>query len=190
VRTLPPGTYDNVVVPPGARCFLANAQVKGSVKALENSRLFGYSNTVLGNVIGDKAEVVVFNSSTVRENIDIKEGEVNDRGRDVDIFRTTVQEGNIKIEKMTGDIAVEASRVLKGDIQVFDNIIIGRFLGLENLLSNVGQNFQVFKNTGPGDKMVVGNTVGENLQCFENTPPFLGGPNEAQKAEGQCTAGL
>jgi hypothetical protein len=68
------GPHDNVVVPPGALCYLNNAQVKGNVKALENSRLVGGNlgpNTVQGSVYGDKAEIVQFNRSTVRGNIEI-----------------------------------------------------------------------------------------------------------------------
>ena len=52
--------------------------------------------------------------------------------------------------------------------------------------NHVTGNMGVLKNSGDGDKQVVGNTVGQNLQCFDNTPPFLGGPNTAGKAEGQC----
>jgi hypothetical protein len=180
------GPHDNVVVPPGATCTLLNAQVQGSVKALEDSELRGGVNTVQGNVIGDKAEVVIFNASTVRGNIEIKEGEDDNPGRDVDIFNTTVQEGNIKVEKMTGDITVEESHVLKGNIQIFENLISGTIFGLDIIRSDTAQDLQVFKNKGPEPKTVTGNTVGQNLQCFENDPPFEGGPNTAQKAEGQC----
>ena len=44
----------------------------------------------------------------------------------------------------------------------------------------------MFKNRGPGPKTVQGNTVRGDLQCFENDEPFLGTPNVARKAEGQC----
>jgi hypothetical protein len=37
-------------------------------------------------------------------------------------------------------------------------------------------------------RKVTPNRVGENLQCFENDPPFIGQPNVAKQAEGQCGA--
>ena len=78
-------------------------------------------------------------------------------------------------------------RVLKGDIQVRENTIAPfvRSLGVDNNFVLQG-NVQVFKNAGEGRKTVQNNQVGKDLQCFENTPPFVGGPNVAQKREGQC----
>jgi hypothetical protein len=68
------GTFDNVVVPPGARCTLENSFVQGNVKALESSQLVIENSNVRGNVVGDKADLVQVNVSTVRESISIKEG--------------------------------------------------------------------------------------------------------------------
>ena len=183
------GPHDNVVVPPGATCVLNNAQVKGNVKALEDSQLFSISGTtVQGSVFGDKAEVVQFSNSTVRGNIEIKEGEVNDQGLlDVFLQRTTVQEGNVKIEKMTGEVLVINNDVHKGNLQLFENLPAAP-AGMRVLFNEVAQDLQVFKNRGPATKQVAGNTVGENLQCFENDPPFIGQSNVAKKAEGQCGA--
>ncbi len=184
------GPHDNVVVPPGAPCVLNNAQVKGNVKALENSRLLAIlgNNTVQGSVYGDKAEIVQFNNSTVRGNIEIKEGEVNDGGLDVNLTNTTVQEGNVKIEKMAGEVIVNRSPVQKGNLQLFENLTVTGLLGIRVANNEVAQDLQFFKNRGPSPKVVAGNTVGENLQCFENDPPFIGQPNVAKKAEGQCGA--
>jgi hypothetical protein len=50
VGTLPPGTYENVVVPPGASCTLEGSVVEGNVKAFEGSRLTMLGNDVRGNV--------------------------------------------------------------------------------------------------------------------------------------------
>ena len=44
---------------------------------------------------------------------------------------------------------------------------------------------QVLRNLGPGSKTVMQNFVG-HLSCFDNSPPFIGGPNNAQQADGQC----
>jgi hypothetical protein len=190
------GVHDNVVVPPGATCFLNNATVNGNVKALQDSRLFMTGDTVFGNVEGDKAENVSVRNSVVRQNILIKEGETPGPGfNDAIVCATTVQEGNIQVEKMAGEIVIGAFQafcqpniVEKGTIKVEDNLVVGgAFFGLQIRQNQVAQNLQVFKNKGPGaPKVVQGNTVGQDLQCFENDQPFIGGPNAAQKAEGQC----
>jgi hypothetical protein len=192
------GTFDNVVVPPAARCTISDSTVRGNVKALENSQLVIQQSNIRGNVEGDKADLVQVNSSMVRGNILIKEG-----GPAVApfpagavicltnvcealVFVTTVEEGNVQIEKMTGDAVVSFARILKGNAKVEDNFIpAGDALAV--LATPIAQNLQVFKNKGPGTfKQVTGNTVGESIQCFENDPPFVGGPNTAPKKEGQC----
>jgi hypothetical protein len=191
------GVHDNVVVPPEAFCSIEGAQVNGNVKALHDSRLFMFGTTVFGSVEGDKAEVVTIrNNSVVRQNILIKNGETPDND-DAVVCATTVQEGNIHVEKMTGEIIIggfsgtdcSPNTVEKGSIKVEKNIsapLINGF-GMNIVGNQVAQNLQVFKNKGLGStKFVLGNTVGQNLQCFENDERFIGGPNAAQKAEGQC----
>lgn len=200
VGALPPGLYDNVVVPPGATCTVASSTVRGNVKALENARIDIFASTIQGNVEGDKADVVVVRNSTVREDISIKEGGPAAPPAvgllcaaggpltpcEAVVTRTTVQEGNIQIEKMVGSVAIESTTVTEGDVKLEENTIPpNEFLFITNNPLIAG-NLQVFKNTGVGFKIVTRNTVRGNLQCLENTPPFTGGPNTAQKAEGQC----
>jgi hypothetical protein len=72
--TMTGGTFDNVVVPPGATCVLIEATVLGNVKALEDSRLCIDFSDIGGNVEGDKADVVQIFGSDVRGQISIKEG--------------------------------------------------------------------------------------------------------------------
>jgi hypothetical protein len=77
----------------------------------------------------------------------------------------------------------------KGNIKVEENTVTSVFgfgAGLRVDQNRVAGDLQVFKNRGPAQKTVQGNTVGENLQCKKNSPPFVGGPNAAKKAEGQC----
>ena len=73
--------------------------------------------------------------------------------------------------------------VEKGNITVEDNVATDGIIITKN---EVAQNLQVIKNRSTGDMSVTRNVVGANLQCFENTGVFVGGPNSAQKAEGQC----
>ncbi len=196
------GTFDNVVVPPNARCTLSSATVRGNVKALENSQLVIQSSTIHGNVEGDKADLVQVNSSTVRGNITIKEGGPASAPFPVGtiscfgapatvtvcealVLSTTIQEGNVQIEKMVGDVAVLSSRVLKGNVKIEDNSVGLELLFIVN--NTIAQDLQVFKNSGTAtNRSVTNNTVGQSIQCKENQLPFTGGPNTAPKKEDQC----
>jgi hypothetical protein len=179
------GTHDNVVVPPGAGCAINDADVKGNVKALENSRLFADGTTFGGNVVGDKAELVHLNNSTIRGNLEVKEGETDDPGFDVFVTTNTFTGGNLKIEKMTGVIVVTRNTGV-GNMQVVENSL-GFFDSLIVEENEVAGDLQVlFKNSG-GFKEVIFNTVGGNLQCSDNDPLFVGQPNTVTgNAEGQC----
>jgi hypothetical protein len=197
------GTFDNIVVPPGQTCNLTNATVLGNVKAFQDSRLSMFNTTVLGNVETDKADIVQMILSTVRQNISIKEGGPAGppapsfnvcRGSDgnftpceVLILLTLVEQGDVQIEKMVGTILIEDLEVRVGNLTFQENSIEPTevFRVTDTI---VGGNLQVLKTTGAGNKVVVLNAVGENLQCFENDPPFVGQPNTARQAEGQCAS--
>jgi hypothetical protein len=197
------GTHDNVVVPPGATCFLSGATVRGNVKALADSKLEVFSSTVHGNVEGRAADSVVVTQSTVRENVNIFEGgpaagpvfgtvacTVVTNICEAAVVSSTVT-GNVHIEKVTGSIRVgsilipTAGRPFpNGNVQVYDNVVpAGEDLVVAN--NSVAQNIQVYKNRGPGQKTVTANNA-DQIQCFENTAPFTGGPNGTGKKEGQC----
>jgi hypothetical protein len=199
------GTHDNIVVPPGATCFVSGANVRGNIVALQDSRLRVDSSNVGGSIYGEKADVVQVIRTTVRENIIIKEAgpPVGVPGFatcafggpfttcEALVFESIVQEGNVQLEKIHGTVFIEATGVLSpigGNVKVEDNLAspAEEFMAVED--SRIRQNLQVFKNRGPGLKNVGGNTVGEDLQCFENEPPFFGGGNVARQAQGQCTA--
>jgi hypothetical protein len=179
------GSFENVVVPPGATCDLVDSTVDGNVKALKDSRLAVVNTTVGGNVKGDEASSVQVIQSTVGGNVKITEG------HDPLISSAVVQnslilDGNIEIEKGRfpfGDWLVEANAVR--NIKVEKNEAGADLLSFVQL-NDVARNVHVLKNEGPGLKEVTGNTVGRNLQCKKNDQPFVGGPNTAQRAEGQC----
>lgn len=195
------GAHDNVVVPSGAVCILTGATVSGNVKALEDSRLFVNASTVAGKVEGDKAsEVRVQFESQVGGNIAVKgadEGSFNavdinvrvggdvqfEENHGVVFIDAALIAGDVDVVKNIGRVEVEFNAV-GGNVKVEDNVIDVR--GMSVAGNQVTGNMGVFKNSGDGAKQVVANTVGQNLQCFDNTPPFVGGPNTAGKAEGQC----
>jgi hypothetical protein len=180
------GTFDNVVVPRGATCFLLGSTVRGNVTALEDSRLFMVEDIVGGNVEGHKASAVGVLFSTVRGNIYIIEAH-DPTFFSALVLGTTLPKGNIHIEKgrfPNGDWVVEASTLAKGNIKVKENGSLAESFIFDN---QVAGDVQVVKNTGPGFKSVDGNTIGGNLQCKKNQEPFVGQPNVVRgKAEGQC----
>jgi hypothetical protein len=206
------GMHDNVVVPPGQTCILNAATVRGNVKALQDSRLrVAAGSNVRGNVEGDKADIVQVSNSTVRENISIKEGgpaaapalgfQFCQLGTNPPnpptpcealVINSTIEDGNIQIEKMHGDTLVRSNGLLSmspigGNVLIYENFVpAGQAFSIDS--NSVSQNVQVFKNKGPVGKIVGANTVGENLQCFENDPPVFSFLNVARQAQGQCTA--
>lgn len=115
--------------------------------------------------------------------------------------------GNVDISKNTGTLEIEHNTI-GGNVNIHDNVVPATYTGgpatpgpggcgvptsfilgaggmsiFNNQLPS--NNMQVFKNTGPGNKQVVANTV-ERVRCFGNSLPFVGGPNVAEEAEGQC----
>jgi hypothetical protein len=50
----------------------------------------------------------------------------------------------------------------------------------------VSGHMQILRNSGDGAKQVQGNTVARRLVCRDKDEPFLGAPNVAGSAEGQC----
>jgi hypothetical protein len=194
---LPPGTYDNIVVLKGQTCTLANSIVRGNVRVLENSRLIARDNTIRGNLMANKADVVDLQSlnpavpDIVGGNIHIKQG--NDLAL---VCGQTLPRGNVHIEKFgpdalgigvgddefcPGAVGGGGNTLEKGNIQVTDNTVTGN-LGVDQ--NRVGGNILVYKNSGSGNKTVAFNTVSKNLRCRDNDPPFLslantvGGKNE------------
>jgi hypothetical protein len=189
----------DIVVQPEATGLVENTIVKGNVKALENAVLrvsrSGVTQSFIGgNIEGDKAEIVQILNSVVGGNITIKEGgtaEVDD----VAVCGVVLTNGNISIEKTTGNILVAPfsplcgpNVLLNGNIQVQENVIptdpnvVFELSIVGNTVTN--GNVQVSKNTGPGPKSVGNNVVTGAIQCKENSTPvtggFLGGPAQCR----------
>jgi hypothetical protein len=206
--TLPTGVYDNVVVPEGTFCNLSDSIVRGNVTALERSRLVMVRDEangnvkglqqaevvivdteVRGNIKGDKADVVAVITSIVSGNIHIVGANVPGPFGPVSAYvhGTRLPQGNIHIEKNTTLGVIIGNTVLeKGNVKIAENVVHSPIFGLVIRANQVAGNMQVFKNSGPAEKFVQFNDIRAALRCFENTAPFIGGPNLAQKAEGQC----
>jgi len=202
VGFLPPGTYDNVVVPRDTDCNLSGSTVRGNVMVLRGASLFSSGNQIGGNLQGDRPRFVGSLGDTIGGNFSVT-GATGMPGFSFPPFSLNVfvcgarlPDGNISVKKsVNGTVAVGSqlgacpgNTVAKGNIQVQDNFIPAPPEALAVSGNTVGGNIQVFKNRGPGQKMVAANTVRQNLQCKENDEPFVGAPNVARNAEGQCSA--
>lgn len=150
VGFLPPGAYDNVVVPPGAFCLMEAAEVRGNIKNF--GQLSAIDTVVGGNVEGEPGPA----TSTLLG--------AGARGEAVTV------RGNVQIKGQTGTSGYSGAggRVVR---------IGGDFSYLENsgpLVANtgiIGGNVKAEQNTGGG--FIVSSRIGGNLECKENTPPLL-----------------
>ena len=178
------GTFANVFVPAGATCRLQRSTVNGNVLAREGSRLYVSDTRVAGNIDGVEARVVQVKGGSLEGSIQIADGSSAGEVGAAVYGRTVLTQGNIQIIKMnTGSIRIADVRLVKGNIKVEEN---STGSSLEVVRNSVAQNIQVNKNQGSGSKAVQGNRVSQIVQCKENTSPFVGGPNAAAEAEGQC----
>jgi hypothetical protein len=178
------GTFANVVVPAGATCNLQGSTVNGNVLARERSRLLVSDTRVAGNIDGVAARTVQVKGGSVGGNIHVGDGlSAAELGAAV-YGGTVLTQGNIRIRRMnTGAIRIADVKLKNGSIKVEEN-----FVGLSlNVVRNyVAQDIEVRRNRGGGQKTVRDNQVLQNIKCQENTAPFVGGPNQAASAEGQC----
>jgi hypothetical protein len=195
VGTLPPGTYDNVVVPRDTDCFLTGAVVRGNVKVLRGAALFSNLNRIEGNVQGNRPRFVGSVGDTIGGNFQVtgatgQPGFPFD-GLSVNVFvcGTRLTDGNVAVEKSRNGTVVVGTQleacqgnIVAGNVKVEKNFIPpGEFLAVAR--NTVGGNVQVFENTGQGGKSVIGNVVRQKLQCKRNDEPFIGGPSTARPPE-------
>ena len=181
------GTFQNVTVPSGQFCALTNSFLTGNLKALPGSMLTSMNNTIRGDIQADKALFVDVVGDHVGGNIEIFEGPGRDPFQfgflDYRVREATVMEGNIHVSKNQGNVFVEENMLLKGNIVVEDNFNLIQLIVEHN---ETPRNIQAYKNMGAGPKVVRFNIAGQVIQCFGNQPIFVGAPNTAPRAEGQC----
>jgi hypothetical protein len=115
--------------------------------------------------------------------------------------------GNIDVSQNTGTLEIEHNTV-DGNVTIANNVVPLGYTGgpatplpggcgvPTSLILNTGgmsvfnnraenSNMHVVRNTGPGNKTVNFNTV-KTIVCLNNDPLFVGGPNTAEHAVGQC----
>lgn len=196
------GTFDNIVVPPDAFCTLSNSTVNGDIRALDRSRLFMINMSIAGDIEGNRAENVQLVAINDARNLVGGSIRIRDGGEGAFICGTDLSNGSIEVERMTGFgdqngfVHIGGSiceggygggnTLPNGDIRVHDNTHPENGIGLQITGNSVGGDLRVTNSQGPGEKLVQNNLVGGTLACSENEAPFLGGPNVAGAAEGQC----
>jgi hypothetical protein len=154
------GILKKVIVPPGATCILANADVSGNVEVKPRGAL-----TITG-------------ATRIGGNLQ------SDGGRYVRVLGAGVTiVGNAEVKKAQEWSGYEPGTQILGNFQYEESSGLLRAQG-----GRVQGNVQISKNTGGGT--VSGNTIRQNLQCSENRPAPQGGGNLAGgNKQGQC-AGL
>ncbi len=185
---LPSGDYDDVVVPAGEICVIANVTVTNSVTVEAGGMAFIQGSQIGGDVVAQDAEAVQLNGgTTVGGNVSITGGggwvfsscSVDDATIVGDLSCTRQNPGSPVIRAEQGETSIG------GSVDLSRNFINpGHVLLLETVL--IGGAAEVSRNSGGGYKHVAGNTVTGTLSCKQNDPTFAGGPNTAAKIKGQC----
>ena len=167
------GTYDNVVVPSGADCILAGAQVTGNVRVESGASLHAIAATTIGgNVHGIHSRFVLLQFQTqVGGNLHIHGG---DAGTTSGFDILTSIGGNAQIELNAGKTFVDAA-IVGGQLHIMRNSGC-----IEAEFNTVGGNVRVEDNiiplvsvcplgNVPGGMSVTGNMVSGNLMVLRNT---------------------
>ena len=188
------GVFERVVVPAGAMCGLTNSIVEKDVVALEHSVLGMSFTSVGGDLKGKKADVIQVQEVTIGGNVDVRNGGSHPLFIEVVLCGVTVTRGHMHVQNMTGGIQIglasqpqfcsTPSRI-GGHLELKENLITAaRMMSVRGNM--VGGDGKIFKNEGPGTKVVQSNTFAKQLDCKGNAAPFVGGPNVARRTEGQC----
>jgi hypothetical protein len=185
------GDFDSVTVPPGQLCFLLDSTVAGNVTVEEDALLAAGGNMIGGNLAGDGYEVVQAVGNRIGGNVRLQNG-----GPSTIFFEHTLCGnligGNVSLQRSTGFVTIggpecgtNAGNIVGGNVSVTD----GRTnapdeFHVDNNL--VDEDMDIDDNRGNGPKTVQNNLVNETLDCDDNQNPFIGTPNNADRARGQC----
>ena len=191
------GVHNRIRVPADHGCILVNVTVLHSIDVEARTRfaIGGTNNHVGDHIRANDGFVVQLNNVRVDGNITL-------RGVGPEpvffFFENTIcgasVGGEVRVTDGEGTVSLDPGTFcgvpnnFSKQLDVADNLIApaarGRVLSV--FANTVGFHADVLNNTGDGNKRVQLNTVAGKLRCFGNTPPFVGGPNTAGSAEGQC----
>jgi hypothetical protein len=194
---LPPGPYQNIIVPEGGVCVLINLTMTGNIKALAGSTLYAVNNTVGGNIQAEKAVRVQIFGGKVEGGIGIFDGVGGPVVHyDYEIANVTVTR-DIHLSKNTGSARVQSNilptgnitaaenqceheaplhfdlNVIAGDIHVIKNRCGAVTASLNLLLPTIPSkgNIKVEDNVTTVHLIVERNSSPQNLQVFKNVGP-------------------
>jgi hypothetical protein len=174
---------DNLVVPAGNSCTLANVTVTGNVLVGTGASLLvepnpGQTVTIGGNVQAAQCQSVVLEpiahgAISVGGNVQIQNCTGESGYNNVQGVGTVTISGNFACGNNSAR-CVARSGTVRGNVQINNNSG-GSFEGAFVLENNVGGNAQVNNNSGSMASLVSRNTIGGNLQCAGNTPGVTDG---------------
>ena len=200
-------TVRDVKVPRDASCSLIDSTVTGNVYVSRNAFFEAGGTDIAGEVHADDALTVFLDTgTTVGRSVRIhrtaqlfvfnatvgRDLEVEKAGEVVQVCGTTVERGDIEIERSGTDLLVgdpqakgcAGNTVSAGDIEIERNFTDVEFVVRGN---TVGDDLEVNRNSGPVEKFVQDNTGGDELECQGNEAPFTASGNTGfTDIEGQC----
>jgi hypothetical protein len=186
------GTFDDIVVPAGAVCYLQNSIVTGDITIFGNALFSGRDNIVGGNITSHNANLIEIQRGQVGGRIELKGTTlIQDRfvgDYAVTVNGVTVSGGDITVKNTVTNsgIRVGVNHVLTGDVSLKNNLVDFGGPGLTVNDNQVAGDLDVDSTEGDGPKTVQNNVVGDTVKCKDNDPPFVGGPNTATRFKGQC----
>ena len=206
-------TVRDVFVPRDAVCSLSGATVSGDVHVARNAFFEAADTSIAGKVRADRALTVFLDTGTtvgrsVKTNATIEvfmfnatvggDIEVEDTSRVVQVCGTTIERGDLEIERSGTDLLVgdpqavdcAGNTVSRGDVEIERNFTDVEFVVRGNTIAG---DLEVNRNTGPVEKFVEDNVGGDELECERNEEPFTASNNTGWRdKEGQCAdaAGL
>jgi hypothetical protein len=200
-------TVRNVEVPRDATCSLSGVTVTGDVQVGRNAFFEAADSSIAGKVRADRSltvfldtgttvgrsvkthattQVFVFNASVGGDL------EVEDTSEVVQVCGTTIERGDLEIERSGTDLLVgdpqavdcAGNTVSRGDVEIERNFTDVEFVVSGNTIAG---DLEVNRNTGPVEKFVQDNVGGDELECERNEAPFTASNNTGWRdTEGQC----
>ena len=193
----------DLIVPAGAACVLAGAQVHGNVIVSQGASLHAVAagpvtTTIDKNVLGFDVQSVLLQYQTqVGGNFVIDGATGGVTGFDINVhvggnaivvrnagytfIDAAIVDQNVLVTGSTGGVEVEWNRV-GGSEDVSWNVPTT----MSVYGNQVARTLTVLHNTGGGHKQVIANNATRSLTCLGNDEPFVGGPNASSNVNGQC----
>jgi hypothetical protein len=195
----------NVLVRPGASLRASASHIDGNIKGSDSAWVCAQFGTQVGgnfDVVGGLAGT----TTGFDINTSIGGNAIVRQNAGLTFIDAAHVDGNVEIKDNTGTLEIEFNTI-EGSVSIDSNVVPPVYTGgppqpapggcgfpsslvlpinmsvLGNQLTS--KNMHVINNSGPGTKTVAGNHV-DHIVCVDNTPPFVGGPNIAEQAQGQC----